>query len=58
MRLFLQAYKARDLSLIKQTTMEKIKALKEDTDFLEASLQGTASANNVSKRIAKAVEML
>lgn len=52
------AYKAKDLSLIKQTTIEKIKALKEDAEFLDASLQGTASSNNVSKRITKAQEML
>ena len=53
-----EAYSAKDVSLIKETTIEKIKALKEDSEFLNASLQSTASSNNVAIRIKKAKEML
>lgn len=53
-----EAYQKSDISLIKETSLEKINSLKEDPEFKDASLQSTASIKNVNTRINKAKEML
>ncbi|MDR1289605.1 MAG: DUF262 domain-containing protein [Planctomycetaceae bacterium] len=51
------AYLNRSLN-IKETTTQQVQALKNNSDFIQASQKSTASTNNVQLRINKAKELL
>ena len=53
-----EAYTRLNASLVKQTSLENINSLKADQEFKDASLQSTASTNNVGDRIRIAKEKL